>query len=119
MAARFKLDENLPRGAQALLRDAGHEVDSVIDERLGGGPDRKVLDACREEKRILITLDLDFGDIRLYPPADHGGIWVLRPATQSIENSLLLLRGALALLGAEPTDRRLWIVEHRRVRIRE
>lgn len=119
MAYRFKLDENVPRDAEALLRDAGHDVQSVADERLGGGRDPQVLDACRSEGRILITLDLDFADIRLYPPPSHKGIWVLRPPTQSIENTLTLLRGALALIETEAAESRLWIVEHGRVRIRD
>jgi hypothetical protein len=36
---RFKLDENIPGDAAALLRVAGHEVQSVIDEHLEGTPD--------------------------------------------------------------------------------
>ena len=119
MPARFKLDENLPRDAQALLVDAGHDVHSVNDERLGGRADSTILDVCLIEDRVLVTLDLDFAEIRLYPPSSHRGIWVLRPGTQSIQNALSALRGALALLGKEPTANRLWIVEASRIRIRE
>lgn len=53
MAVRFKLDENLPRDVEALLRDAGHDVQTVLEERLGGSPDPDVLEACRGERRIL------------------------------------------------------------------
>jgi predicted nuclease of predicted toxin-antitoxin system len=119
MATRFKLDENLPRAAEALLRSAGHEVHTVHVERLAGRPDAQVLDVCRSEGRVLVTFDLDFADIQIYPPASHAGIWVLRPLTQSIENTVTLLRGALAVLGKEAMKSRLWIVEHDRVRIRE
>lgn len=119
MATRFKLDENLPRDAEELLRNAGHEVDNALAERLGGSPDAQVLDACRSESRVLVTFDLDFADIRLYPPASHPGIWVLRPATQSVENTLALLQAALSLLGTESPQNRLWIIEEGRVRIRE
>ncbi len=119
MAARFKLDENLPRESQTLLGQAGHDSHSVIEEGLEGGSDPKVLEACLSENRILVTLDLDFADLRLYPPSSHHGIWVLRPATQSVENTVSVLKGALALLGTERADKRLWIVEPGRVRIRE
>lgn len=119
MPTRFKLDENLPRAAEALLRSAGHDVDTVLGDRLAGGPDAQVLDVCRSEGRVLITFDLDFADIHAYPPASHAGIWVLRPLTQSIENAVTLLRGALAVLPKEATKSRLWIVEHERIRIRE
>jgi len=119
MASRFKLDENLPRLAHALLASAGHDTHTVNDEQLGGFPDSRVFDACVAENRILVTLDLDFADIRRYPPSDHRGIWILRPETQSIENVIAAIKGALALLGREPAANRLWIVEPNRVRIRE
>ena len=119
MSARFKLDENLPRDAEALLRKAGHDVRSVLDEQLGGNLDPRVFEASQAGNRILITFDLDFSDIRVYPPASHKGIWVLRPHTQSIDNTLALLRAALIVLQAEPTQGRLWIVEPDRVRIHE
>lgn len=119
MATRFKVDENLPREAQALLLNACHDAETVHEERLAGHPDATVFDVCQNEDRVLITLDLDFSDIRQYPPASHRGIWVLRPETQSIENTLSVLKGALALVGDEPTTNRLWIVEPGRVRIRE
>ncbi len=79
MENRFKLDENLPHDAQTLLVRAGHDAHTVHDEQLDGCPDDRILDACVKEIRILITLDLDFSDIRRYPPAAHHGIWVLRP----------------------------------------
>ena len=119
MPARFKLDENLPRDAEALLRNVGHDVHSVLDEQLGGHPDPRVFDASQAEDRILVTFDLDFSDIRVYPPFDHAGIWVLRPRTQSIENTLALLKSALVVLEVEHTRGRLWIIEPERVRIRE
>lgn len=103
----------------ALLRDAGHDVQTVLEECLGGSADSKILDVCRTEGRVLITYDLDFSDIRLYPPATHKGIWVLRPQTQSIDSVLALLKGALGVLETESTLSRLWIIESSQVRIRE
>lgn len=119
MPVRFKLDENLPRDAEALLRAAGHDVQTLLVEQLGGNPDPRVFDASQAEARILVTFDLDFSDIRVYPPASHKGIWVLRPHTQNIENTLALIKSALLLLETEPMHGRLWIIEPGRVRIRE
>jgi predicted nuclease of predicted toxin-antitoxin system len=119
MGGRFKLDENLPRDAEALLREAGHEVETALGEGLGGNADSKIFDACRAEGRILVTLDLDFADIRLYPPSSHPGIWVLRPPALSISNTIALLKVALAAIEKESPKHRLWIVEPGRVRIHE
>jgi len=52
-------------------------------------------------------------------PSSHNGIWVLRTPTQSIDNTLALLRGALAVLENEPVHARLWIIEGGQVRIRD
>ena len=118
MILRFKLDENLPRDAATLLRNAGHDVHDAIEENLGGSADRKVMDVCRAENRILITLDLDFSDIRLYPSGEHKGIWVLRPHVQSISSTLSLLESALRVIDTEPAKDQLWIVEPGQVRVR-
>ena len=119
MSRRFKLDENLPRDAEALFGAAGHDVETVLGEQLGGEPDRKVIDVARDENRILVTLDVDFADLREYPPSEYPGIWVLRGQSQSIELVLSLLRGALGVLDTESPSNRLWIIEARRVRIHE
>lgn len=119
MALRFKLDENIPAEVIALLRDAAHDVATALDQRLGGAADERVLGTCRDERRVLVTLDLDFGDIRTYPPASHAGVWVLRPNQQSVGMLVALLRGALALAAAEPVSSRLWVIEPGQVRIRD
>ncbi len=119
MSLSFKLDENLPDEALNVFSQAGHRAETALGERLGGSKDQKLLEACVAEGRVLITLDLDFSDIRTYPPADHCGIWVLRPQRQSIGRVLELVAGALRLVDIEPVAQRLWIVESDRVRIRE
>jgi len=115
---RFKLDENLSSDALTLLREAGHDAESAITEGLGGRPDEDILRASIAEGRILVSLDLDFSDIRAYPPAQHRGIWVLRPSSHAINVTLQALAQALSLAATEPTDARLWIIEPDRTRIR-
>ena len=119
MPGQFKLDENLPADAAHLFSAAGHDVETVLSEELGGEPGRKVIDIARAEDRILVTIDLDFADTREYPPKEYPGIWVLRSQSQAIESILSLLRGALAILDTESPSHRLWIVEAGRVRIHE
>jgi predicted nuclease of predicted toxin-antitoxin system len=119
VALRFKLDENLPRDAEGLFLRAGHSVETVLAEQLGGEADSSVLEACRRENRILVTCDLDFADTRAYPPAGLPGIWILRPATQSFTRTLALLSRALQLIATESPQHRLWIIDDARVRIRE
>lgn len=77
---KFKVDENLPIEVATLLVDAGHDAVTVLDQDLGGRPDPEVVAVCRQEERVVVTLDLHFCDIRAYPPADSAGIIVLRLA---------------------------------------
>jgi uncharacterized protein YjlB len=60
---KFKLDENLPASSAAILAGAGHDVDTVGEEGLGGATDHEVVAA--------------------YPPGSHAGIVVLRLTDQS------------------------------------
>ncbi len=70
---KFKVDENLPVEIAALLREAGHEAATVLDQKLGGNADPSIASVCRNEDRALVTLDMDFADIRSYPPNQYPG----------------------------------------------
>ena len=69
--------------------------------------------------RMLVTLDLDFADIRAYPPGSHRGIWVLRPSEQTFATVLALVLAGVRLTSAERTVGQLWVIDERRVRIRD
>lgn len=114
---KFKLDENLPLEAAALLRDADYDAATVLDQQMMGYPDSKIASACRDEDRVLVTLDLDFADIRLYRPADHAGIIVLRLARQDKQNVLAVIDRLIPVLGRESVAGLLWIVDNKRIRI--
>jgi predicted nuclease of predicted toxin-antitoxin system len=115
---RFKIDENLPVEAAELLRSVGHDTETVHDEELSGASDSEVSRICWVEQRIIVTLDLDFADIRAYPPAQYPGIIVMRLKSQSITNVLSVLARIIPLLVVEPLSKRLWIVDEDRIRIR-
>ena len=100
------------------MRDLGHDIESALSEKLGGADDPVLLAACVAEDRILVTLDLDFSDIRTYPPGSHRGIWVLRPADQSFDTVLGLVLAGVRLAAVEQPTGQLWIVDERRIRIR-
>ena len=57
---QFKIDENLHTDAAALLRQHGHDALTVHDQGLRGGADCDLAQICRQEKRAIVTLDLDF-----------------------------------------------------------
>lgn len=115
---RFKIDENLPSDLGGLLALAGHDAHSVLDENLSGAAD-STAKVCQEEDRILVTLDLDFANIRNYPPHEYPGIIVLRLSRQDRTAVFSIIPRILELLRTEPVSQRLWIVEDQHTRIRE
>ncbi|MEM1269341.1 MAG: DUF5615 family PIN-like protein [Bacteroidota bacterium] len=115
---RFKLDENLPTEAADLLREAGHDAATILDQDMGGDPDPSVAAICRTENRVLVTFDTDFADIRAYPPDAHFGLLVFRLKRQDKQSVLTVLRRILPLLSKEPLEGALWIVEEERIRVR-
>lgn len=114
----FKLDENLPVDLVHLFRSAGHDASSVFDQGLSGEEDAVLLDICRNENRALITLDLDFADVRTYPPEENHGIIVLRLQRQDKPHVSEILMRLLLTLESEEVDKHLWIVEESKIRIR-
>jgi len=116
---KFKLDENLPVEAAVLLREAGHDALTVFDQQMGGESDEKVIKVCAREKRALITLDLDFSDIKSYPPSNYQGILVLRTRRQSRSKVLEMIAKLIPILTSEPIEKQLWIVEEDKIRVRE
>lgn len=116
---KFKIDENLPADVVVLLKAAGHDACTVHDQRLTGSVDENLIKVCQQEQRVLITWDLDFSDIRKYPPQEYFGIIVMRNVLQSRSRSCRFVQNFLPLLTKEPLIGQLWIVEETRIRIRE
>ena len=75
---KIKLDENLPFRLATLLKNLGHEAQTVHEERLVGHQDREIWEAAQKESRFLITQDLDFSDLRRFAPGSHHGILLVR-----------------------------------------
>ena len=116
---KFKLDENLPIEASVMLRDRGYDAHSVYDEQICGAADPSIAQICREEQRILLTMDLDFADIRRFPPSLHFGIIILRLERTDRDSVIAMIPRLLLLLQTEPVQQRLWVVDEFRTRIRE
>ena len=75
---RVLVDANLPRSSLTLLQSFGHAAEHVRDVGLGAAPDSQVAARARATGSALLTRDLDFANIRDFPPADYSGLLVLR-----------------------------------------
>lgn len=116
---KFKIDENLPVDLAELLRAAGFDATTVLEQMLGGEADQTLAVICRIEQRIMVTLDVDFADIRTYPPHLYAGLLVLRMKRQDKLSLLSIFPRILKQLQVESIAGKLWIVDEQRIRVRE
>jgi predicted nuclease of predicted toxin-antitoxin system len=80
---KLKLDENLSRHLKPILIEIGHDVLTAADENLLSHPDTEIAQAAKAEARMLLTLDIEFADLRKSPPGSHPGVILFRPLSLS------------------------------------
>ena len=80
---KLKLDEYLSRHLKPVLIGLGHDVLTAAEENLLSHPDTEIAHAAKNEQRILLTLDVEFADLRKYPPGSHPGVILFRPLSLS------------------------------------
>lgn len=89
---KIKLDENRSRHLKDSLLQAGYDTAIAFDEGLLGRSDQEVAAAARDEGRMVFTLDLEFANLRKFPPGSSPGVVVFRPRSMgpSAVNQLIL-----------------------------
>jgi len=115
---KIKLDENLSRHLKDPLSQRGHDVSTALEEGLLGKVDVEVGAAAKSEDRMIFTLDLDFADLRKFPPGSHPGVILFRPRSMGP-----LAVNQFVLKFSQETElttlaRCLAIVEPHRIRVR-
>jgi predicted nuclease of predicted toxin-antitoxin system len=80
---KLKLDENLSCHLKPVLTELGHDVLTAADENLLSHPDTEIAKAAKDEQRMLMTLDIEFADLRKYPPGSHPGVILFRTLSLS------------------------------------
>ncbi|HMO25832.1 MAG TPA: DUF5615 family PIN-like protein [Tepidisphaeraceae bacterium] len=114
----IKLDENLGERCVDLLRGAGHDVATVYSQSMCAADDVSLIAMCRDEQRVLISLDLDFANPLIFPPRDYHGIAVLRlPRRPTLDDLHAAVATLIAMLERESIVGQLWTVERGRVRV--
>ncbi|OGW28894.1 MAG: hypothetical protein A2X59_09135 [Nitrospirae bacterium GWC2_42_7] len=71
---KFVIDEDMPRSTAKILRANGYEALDVRDVGLRGKSDNEVFKFAQQEKAVILTGDLGFGNLLHFPVGSHSGI---------------------------------------------
>ncbi len=75
---KFLLDQSTDARLLSYLRDRDYDATRIGGDYPSGLPDERVLAIAREEGRILITDDRDFGELIFRRGLAHAGVIFLR-----------------------------------------
>lgn len=101
-----------------LLGNKGHDIVTVHDFALNGHEDTEILATATAQRRVLLTIDLDFGNIRHYPPEYHAGVIILRVRHSTVEQVHTILVQFLQTTPQTTIENTLIVIDHNKVRLR-
>jgi predicted nuclease of predicted toxin-antitoxin system len=113
---RWLADECVDAALVAELRHLGHDV-IYIAERSAGLADPEVLKQAREDDRLLLTEDKDFGDLVFRSRLSVPGVILLRLSPEDRHLKWGRLKTAIDQFGARLTGRHV-VIEKVRLRSR-
>jgi predicted nuclease of predicted toxin-antitoxin system len=117
--AKFLLDENIPISTIELFKNKGHDVIHTRTQGLTGLPDDRIMEIANRDGLIIITRDLDFGNLLDYPINTHQGIIVLRlPDTYTAKQINKVLEAFLSDVSIAEIEKALVVIDPSRYRIR-
>ena len=116
---KFLADMGISMGTVQVLRKHGHEIVHLREEGSGRLSDAMILDKTRNEGRILLTFDLDFGDLLATPLQSLPSVIIFRMRNQTPSSVIPRLLETLSHCGAELSTGAIVIVEDFRYRLRQ
>jgi predicted nuclease of predicted toxin-antitoxin system len=115
---RFLADVGTSRSTAAELRLREHDVIHLSEEKLHRLPDEEILRLARQERRVILTFDLDFGDLLAAGAFSLPSVIIFRLQDQTPASVTPKLLSLLSERGSEIEEGAIVIVEGRRYRLR-
>ncbi len=115
---RFLVDMNLSPGVAVELRRKGHDAVHLGEVGHTRLPDALVFLKASEEDRIVVTFDLDFGEIVALSARPGPGVVLLRLRSARFNAVMARLEDAVERAGPALEEGAVVIVEERRIRTR-
>lgn len=115
---RFLSDVGISRTTTEELRRWGHDVLHLREEGLQRLPDDQILRLAQREERIVLTFDLDFGDLLALGAHALPSVVIFRLLDQTPGSVNPRLLNLIAERQSELEEGAVVIVEDRRYRLR-
>ena len=117
---KFIADENIAPETIEFIRKLGFDIIDIYQANRSGFKDCNIVDFAEKHNRIIISFDLDFGEIYYFSPQRNFGIIILRihPQLPSKANRLIetLLKFTPSL--KSKLSNALVVINERNIRIR-
>lgn len=117
---RFFLDANIPHSALEVFKELNLESSHARDVGLGRADDKEIMAYAIKNSSILVTKDLEFANIVIFPVELHYGIIVMRlPPFFKASQFVNVLRDFLKSINVKDLKKSIAIVKVGRFRIRK
>ena len=115
---RFLADAGISPRTVEFLRLRGHDAVHVRELALERATDRELVDKARGDSRVLLTFDLDFGEILALGVVDGSSVVTFRLADERADAVNRRLEVVLSEQTNAPASGALVLVEDARYRVR-
>ncbi len=114
---KFLFDQSADFRLIPHLHHLGHDVHVISRQHPSGLPDEDVLAIAREEQRILLVADRDFGELIFHQGVAHAGVIFFRLPGASLQAKIEQLTTALTDYAAELERGEFLVVTPSQIRI--
>jgi predicted nuclease of predicted toxin-antitoxin system len=116
---RFLADAGISPNTVEFLKQLGHEAIHVRTLGLHRARDAELVERSRADSSVVVTFDLDFGDILALGVLDKPRVVILRLADERTESVNQRLAAVLAERSTDLESGALILVEDTRYRVRK
>ena len=114
---KFLVDVGVGRKVEEYLLEKGYDTKAVrsIDQRM---PDHEIIRLATSERRMVITMDKDFGELVYHSELNHCGILLLRLEDATGVEKQLVLSEILAKY-SDKMENHFCVYQNKKFRIRK
>ena len=113
---KFVFDVGVSKLVETWLTEMGHDVKAIrdIDPKM---EDKEIIRIAIREKRILVTMDKDFGELVHKAGMNHHGVLLLRLESATSSEKITVIQSILEHYG-NAIEKNFCVYQNNRLRIR-